>query len=147
MDNHPAEGLQLRDTLLPQDHQDLLVERTGEAVVLPAEETDLEETGHTVTQDMIQTKEGLCLQREEEDHLVDTVGTKEDHLVDTVGTEEDHLVDMTGTKGVEEMTEEEDSSLQEKGKWKILVEEIIVVLALIKGIAPNVSTQLVHTTL
>ena len=146
MDNHPAEDLQLRDTLLPQDHQDLLVERTGEAVVLPAEETDLEETGHTVTQDMIQTKEGLCLQREEEDHLVDTV-EKEDHLVDTVGTKEDHLVDMTGTKGVEEMTVEEDSRLQGKGKWKILVEEITVVLALIKGIAPNVSTHLIHTTL
>ena len=115
MENHPAEDLRLRDTLLQQDLQDHLVDRTEEVVVLQAEETDLKETGHTVTKGMIQTKDDLCLQIDEEDHLKDTVET-EDHLEDTVGTSEYHLVDMKGTKGVEEMMVEEGSRRPGKGK-------------------------------
>ena len=115
MENHPAENLRLRDTLLQQDLQDHLVDRTEEVVVLQAEETDLKETGHTVTKGMIQTKEDLCLQIEEEDHLVDTVET-EDHLEDTAGTSKDHLVDRKGIKGAEEMMAEEGFRRPGKGK-------------------------------
>ena len=109
MENHPAEDLRLRDTLLQQDLQDHLVDRTEEVVVLQAEE------GHTATKDMIQIKEDLCLQIDKEDHLKDTVEI-EDHLEDTAGTSKDHLVDMKGIKGAEEMMAEEGFRRPGKGK-------------------------------
>ena len=119
MEKHPAEDLRLRDTLLQQDLQDHLVDRTEEVVVLQAEE------GHTATKGMIQIKEDLCLQIDKEDHLKDTVETEdhlkdtveiEDHLEDTAGTSKDHLVDMKGIKGAEEMMAEEGFRRPGKGK-------------------------------